>query len=243
MDKPTILAEIRRTAASNGGVALGRERFLHETGIGEGDWKGTYWARWSDAVIEAGLQPNRFNPKLDERPILAKLAALVTRLGRFPKHAEMKLERRTNATFPSVGAIAKLGDKRCLMEKVMKHCASSPDLEGTLQLIEGEMPTELASGSSHGEVPPEVERLDGFVYLIKSGRFFKLGRTNSLGRRHREIAIQMPEACDTVHAIRTDDSVGIEAYWHKRLDMYRRNGEWFDLPPSEVRAFKRRKFM
>jgi hypothetical protein len=27
----------------------------------------------------------------------------------------------------------------------------------------------------------------GFVYLIKSGRFYKIGRSNAVGRREREL--------------------------------------------------------
>ncbi len=37
MDKAHIIAEIKRTAAANGGMALGRERFFHETGIKQAD--------------------------------------------------------------------------------------------------------------------------------------------------------------------------------------------------------------
>ena len=41
-----------------------------------------------------------------------------------------------------------------------------------------------------------VEPIDsGFVYMLKSGRHHKVGRTNAVGRRQYELAIQLPE-CD-----------------------------------------------
>lgn len=78
---------------------------------------------------------------------------------------------------------------------------------------------------------------------MKSGQYYKLGRTNAAGRREYELAIQMPQKLMTVHTIRTDDPVGIEAYWHQRFRMKRQNGEWFDLDAADIKAFQRRKFM
>ncbi len=79
--------------------------------------------------------------------------------------------------------------------------------------------------------------------ILKSGRYYKVGKTIAAGRRERELAIQLPEKANTVHVIKTDDPSGIEAYWHRRFDARRKNGEWFELNSSDVRAFKRRKFM
>jgi hypothetical protein len=54
---------------------------------------------------------------------------------------------------------------------------------------------------------PEQEVI-GFVCLLRSGRYYKIGKTNAAGRRERELAIQLPEKAQTVHLIRTDDPAG-----------------------------------
>jgi hypothetical protein len=54
VSKQRILDEIKRTALANGGVPLGVARFFQETGIKDSDWKGKFWARWGDAVRDAG---------------------------------------------------------------------------------------------------------------------------------------------------------------------------------------------
>jgi len=83
----------------------------------------------------------------------------------------------------------------------------------------------------------------GFVYLMKSGKYYKIGRSNDADRRAYELRIILPEKLEVIHKIKTDDPVGIEEYWHKRFKDKRKNGEWFELTKQDIEIFRRRKFM
>ena len=100
------------------------------------------------------------------------------------------------------------------------------------------MVEELPEGDAADDDPQPVP---GYVYLFRSGKFHKIGRSNHHGRRAYEIALQLPEKLEVVHTIETDDAVGIERYWHQRFEGRRRNGEWFQLTKADVAAFKRRR--
>ena len=219
-------------------MPLGRERFQRETGIKESDWSGKYWVRWSDALAEAGFQPNKLNAAHSDDHLLELYALFVRELGRLPVQAELVLKRRTDASFPSDKTFRRFGGKAQLAEATAAYCRKSPSLSDVASLCAVTAPAAVDSSE-----PEEKDDDFGFVYLIKSSRFFKIGRSNAAGRREREIALQLPERATTVHVIKTDDPVGIEAYWHQRFAQKRKNGEWFDLSALDVKAFKRRKFM
>lgn len=101
-----ILGEIRRLAAQNGGKPPGKGTFARATGITEGKWNGVIWARWSDALVEAGFAPNELQGRLGDAGVLLRVVELSREIGRFPTRAEMKLRRCADSAFPSAGAIA-----------------------------------------------------------------------------------------------------------------------------------------
>jgi hypothetical protein len=237
--KSHILAEIKRTAKANGGVPLGFRRFCTETGIKEFDWLGRYWARWSDAVREAGFTPNQLQGAYDDSELLEKYAMLTQELGRLPADGDLRFKANNDPEFPSDKPFRRFGRKRELVATLADYCRDRAEYQAVVRLCEQYAPRtrDVASKS----VASDVEI--GFVYLIKSGRFYKIGKTNAIGRREYELAVQLPESVTTVHVIRTDDPAGIEAYWHKRFEAKRKKGEWFELDAADIAAFKRRKFM
>lgn len=235
-----ILAEIQRTAKENGGVPLGKRRFASETGIKETDWLGKYWARWGDAIREAGFTPNVLQVPYSEEALLEKLASLAKELGRFPGRTDIQLKAHLDKGFPNPKTFQRLGLKNQLAVKLAKYCEGRPGYEDVVQSCVL-VPREASPDRGTRSTTPEESF--GYVYLLKSGRFFKIGRTNAVGRRERELAIQLPEKATVVHSIKTDDPVGIESYWHRRFEDKRKQGEWFELTPQDVAAFKRRKFM
>ncbi len=171
--------------------------------------------------------------------LLAHLAALVRRLGKFPTSNEIRFARQEDAGFPSHNTFARFGRKRDLVERLLDHCTSPGGEDVEVAEVCREVLAGLPVAAAEEDPPGELQR--GFVYLMRSGRHFKIGRTNSLGRREYELAIQLPERLELVHAMETDDTAGIERYWHDRFADRRANGEWFALTKADVLAFKRRK--
>jgi hypothetical protein len=240
MDKQHILEEIKRTAQANGGKPLGMQKFYRETGVKRSDWIGKHWARWGDALRESGFEPNQLLVALDEQTLIEKFIELMRELRKFPTDSEVKLKTRLAPGFPWPVTFARLGSKKELATRIQEYCDEREGYEDIVALCTPIVAAHRVSRSESG-VRPE-ENL-GFVYLMKSGRYYKIGRTNHVGGRERDLGIQLPEKVTTVHSIRTDDPVGIEAYWHNRFETRRKNGEWFDLSNADVTTFKRRKFM
>ncbi|MBV9983458.1 GIY-YIG nuclease family protein [Bradyrhizobium sp.] len=228
-----ILAEIRKLAAANNGKAPGTRMFESQTGIGEAAWRGRYWARWGDALVEAGFAPNAWQGKHESELVFQKFVEVCRHCGRIPTVDEIKMYGRGREGFPHAKALyGHFGSKDGLIQNLREWVAGKGELADVAAML-GEV-------KEHDQ--EQSKAVEGLVYLIKSGTHYKVGRSDELERRVKEIRVALPEAATLVHSIRTDDPAGIEAYWHRRFSDRRANGEWFRLTSSDVAAFKRRKF-
>jgi hypothetical protein len=246
VSKDEVITQIQRIAKAEG-APPGYRRFEIASGIAYHEWYGRYWAKWGDALVEAGFGPNDFQGQLPTESVVEHYVELIQSLGRIPTEGDIRLARHANPLFPSHNALRRhLGSKQDRLKAALTFLSESGSTSKALEIIQSALDAiPLVPASA------EVEEIDiagnlvtGFVYLMKSGKYYKIGKTNSIDRRKYEIGLHVAEGVKPIHSIETDDPSGIEAYWHNRFKDKRMNGEWFNLSASDIRAFKlRKKFM
>ncbi len=237
--KDQILAEIRRLAVANGGKPPGSLKLETETGIKQSDWAGRYWVRWSDAVIEAGFDPNEKQQAYEDDWLLNQLALLTSELGHYPVKQELNMKARRSPGFPSVMTFRRFGTKPEMISRLLNFCEGRQEFADVAEMCR----TKAGAVKAKAEPDANSTNVVGYVYLMRSGKRYKIGKTESLEKRFAGLSAQVSHELLQVHAMATDDPSGIEAYWHNRFKAARKHGEWFELNADEIAAFKRRKFM
>jgi hypothetical protein len=240
MDKNHILKEIKRTTEENGSVPLGMARFEKETGIKKYDWYGKYWTKWGDAIREAGYEPNKLQTAYDGEWLIKQLILLIREIRKFPTVGDIKIKSFNSKNFPSHNTFWRLGNQSDRAKKILDYCEDKSEYQDVIEICK-KVPHTPEKKDEYDT--KEIDVKFGFVYLMKSGKYYKIGKSDFVERRKYDIGIKLPEELKTVHKIKTDDPSGIEAYWHKRFEAKRKQGEWFDLSSADISAFKRRKFM
>lgn len=235
VNKTAIVSEIKRLAAENSGKPPGRASFERETAIKMSDWYPHIWLRWGDALTEAGFSANKLTAPISDDVLYQKYIDLTRELGHLPLDGERRRKAKIDKSFPSHSTWQKLGEREKFLKGLLRFCENHPGNDDIVALC-GSSTSSKATSSRDSDARRVVT---GFVYLMKSGRHYKIGRTGSLGSRERQLAIKIPLRPTTIHSIETDDPVGVEAYWHKRFEEKRGEGEWFDLSPEDIKAFKR----
>jgi len=190
-----------------------------------------------DALIEAGFQPNTWTGKSDANSIIIGIIAAARHYGHFPTNDEISMLRASAPSIPAPKTIrGNLGRQDDMVDAIRAFVGDAPEYADVRRMLPNRSRPRQQTPVSG------AKQVDGHVYLIKSGDFYKVGRSDELERRVKEIRIALPDAATLIHAITTDDPPGIEAYWHRRFADRRANGEWFKLTTDDVKVFMRRKF-
>jgi len=235
-----IISWIRHVTAQSGGKPVGYTRFANLTGITRRSWLGVYWASWGDALREAGFEPNSLVQRRDDDELLLDAVALVRHFGKLPSEEEWRLASRNDPTLPRRTALRSFGGRNGLVTKLRDLAESESAYADLLELL----PAALSDGATPDDdgvtALPLRLTVIGYVYLMKSGKHYKVGRSTDVDRRRSQLGTMLPEPPNIVHRLETDDPVGIERYWHKRFEDKNVRGELFALSSEDVAAFKRR---
>jgi hypothetical protein len=239
MDKSKIIAKIKELADENGGH-IGFEVFLDATGIKRGWLRRQLWfTTWNDLLAEQGRTTRKFSTvKTEPEKIVEAVAQLILRISAWPTDDQLLQERSRDSTFPSINVIRPIRKTGELARLISNLGVLNSDFALASKIASKQIPT----------IAKEIyllpqEKIKGYVYVLRSGRRFKIGKSNDPSRRYREVKLELPEETIQVHTIATDDPSGIEAYWHTRFAAKRvRNTEFFDLNADDVRALKRRTY-
>jgi len=101
---------------------------------------------------------------------------------------------------------------------------------------------QLARDEEPKKRPPRARKpqvpTDGYVYVLKGGPYYKIGRSTDASRRITQIQPQMPFVANLICSIPTDNMYVLEATLHERYADKRVNGEWFTLDDEDVAYIK-----
>ena len=179
--------------------------------------------------------------------MLEQVAKLARKYKRYPIEAEILMEKRGNGNdrVPSPDILrAGLGRKPEAIRKVLDYCSNRDEYADVIAILAKEIVGTKPVSDDETIITSKNQSPSGYVYLVKSGRLYKIGYSENHWRRKSELHKQTSEGITEIHTIAAiDDAPGIERYWHERFKEKRQHGEWFDLSSEDVSAFRKRKFM
>jgi Meiotically Up-regulated Gene 113 (MUG113) protein len=246
-----IVEQIRDIAAETGGAPPELRQFEKMSGIRRHRFIGSIWARWPDALQEAGLRPKGAKGRLRNADMLTAFAQLARSLGRVPTVDDVKVHRAEGGNLPCYKSYAEhFGGSRGLLRALKCWAAASPDCADIAAMIR-----HARSGRRHRRrrnfrvrrtgalcarllLPETRPQARGAVYLLRCGRLYKIGCSRTPDRRVPELQRGWPLTLKLMCMIETDDPFGLEAYWHRRFLEKRTRGEWFRLSAEDVAAFR-----
>lgn len=171
--------------------------------------------------------------------MVEQFISLIREIGVFPIYGQILVKKKRDNKFPSYYALSRgLGKKVELAAKVIAYCRKNSGYDDIIAICE---PIAITDSRDENE-EAESDSVDfGYVYLMKSGRYYTIGKANHAGRRSYEHQRKLPEKIKTIHTIQTDDPFGVESYWHNRFKEKRTetDGSWYDLDANDIKAFKR----
>ena len=87
-------------------------------------------------------------------------------------------------------------------------------------------------------LPRAGVRMEEPVYFLTTNNNHRIGSSEELERRVKQIRISLPDEEPPEHAVRSDDPSCIEAYQHRQFSERRAKAEWFHPIVARAQAYK-----
>lgn len=240
LTKEEIIEKIQKWANENNGRTPSEKIIKEELEIPRWTWT-NYWTKATDMQRSAELNPQVFDKtKYTKDDLCNKFIEFLREKGHWPSRAELDFKHKQDITFPASGTFyTKLGqiNNGELVESISMYIKNKSGYNDILSICNS-----LLSGLEEKEKSVKsviTNEKHGFVYMFKTGRYYKVGCSEDTARRYRELSSQFPDELKHKHKIETDDPLGVESYWHKRFKSKHIKGEIFNLDAADVKAFKR----
>lgn len=116
------------------------------------------------------------------------------------------------------------------------------DAEAEAEVMRTEAHAASTMTGAQTEHPVRIEPLvlpfTGYVYILKYGLHYKIGKANVVKNRLRQLWTQMPEESELIHTMTAINPLVAENYLHSLFDEKRVNGEWFALTDIDLTWLK-----
>lgn len=132
---------------------------------------------------------------------------------------------------PAIEALIETQDQRLFEVLTALRCEAKRLLEE--QLTEEKHQQTESKQIRETQVALRLKR-PGYVYLVKAGQYFKIGRSKQPNVRFEQIGLQLPFPFEVLHVIPVTDMYEAEKQLHSKYAHRHLNGEWFELSENEV---------
>jgi len=227
LTKSDLIEKIRQMEAATGKPPTQNE-FCRAMGVTRHFLAYGYWSSWNEARAEAGF-PSNTKVRRADSDLLEEFGSHALELRYLPRSQDLLRRARQRPTSCWHTFVRRFKDRQNLRLRLAQHWNERPEAAAILAMCDRE---------AQSVKPPKPKRLHpGFVYLMRCGDHFKIGKSKCVPRRRSSLAAAHPDELTLIHQIQTDDSYGIECYWHRRFKSKRSRLEWFILTEDDVKAF------
>lgn len=237
LTRENILNKIQTLTKNNGGKTPSEKNFYEYVEIGIYDLHKLGWVNYGELVHEAGLTPNKFDKtKYSHEQLCELFVGVIREKGRWPTRGQLDVKHHHDSHFPdSATFYKKLGLTKNLAKTILNFGEGKRKYDDVKEICD----SIIKKFEDRYESDEEVGLTNGYVYLGKQHGDYKIGKARNANRRREDITLLGSEPFELIHEIKTDDMIGVEKYWHNRFKTKLKRGEWFNLSPADIKAFKR----